>query len=96
MASDLPNRPPADPSKKTEPIKPTDRVKSAADKPDPRFEAARAKVANQEAMRAKAAKAADEDVAADDTASDDAEPAAEAPKKAGGFSFSNTTQEDDQ
>ena len=93
MASDLPNRPPADPSKKTEPIKPTDRVKSAADKPDPRFEAARAKVANQEAMRAKAAKAQDDDSTADESPEADT---TDEPKKAGGgFSFSNTTQEDE-
>ncbi len=100
MASDLPNRPPADPSKKTEPIKATDRVKSAADKPDPRFEAARAKVANQEAMRAKAAKAADDDSSTEPAAdaaeaADEASETADEPKKSGGFSFSNTTQEDE-
>ena len=38
MASDLPNRPPADPAKKSAPIEATDRVKPVTDKPDPRFD----------------------------------------------------------
>ncbi len=93
MASDLPNRPPSD-RQRTEPIKDTDRVKSGADKLDPRFEAARAKAAKEEALRARAAEskagsdAADAD--ADAKAEDADAPAEEAPKKAGGFSFSNT------
>lgn len=92
MASDLPNRPPADPSKKRDQIKATDRVKSAADKPDPRFEAARQKAANQDALRAKAeAKASGE--AADDAA--EAPAADEAPAKPkGSFSFKNVSEED--
>jgi len=92
---DLPNRPAADPSKKTAPIEATDRVKSAADKPDPRFEAARQKAAKEDALRAKAADIA-ESRAADEAAADDGEAADdESPKKAGsGFSFSNTTEDE--
>ena len=92
MASDLPNRPPADPSKKRSEIKATDRVKSAADKPDPRFEAARAKAANQDALRAKAeAKANDAEgaAAADETTTED-----ETPKPKSSFSFSNTDEDE--
>jgi len=89
MASDLPNRPPSD-RQRTEPIKDTDRVKSAADKLDPRFEAARAKAAKEDALRAKAAenKAG---AGAEAKEAEAADPAEEAPKKpGGGFSFSNT------
>jgi large subunit ribosomal protein L4 len=95
MASDLPNRPPADQSKKHAPIKDTDRVKSAADKPDPRFEAARQKAAKEDALRAKAESAKAESEAQAE-AKEDAAPAApaEAPKPKGSFSFSNTDEDD--
>jgi hypothetical protein len=43
MATDLPSRPPRDPDEAQSIIDPTERVKSAHDKPDPRFEAARQK-----------------------------------------------------
>jgi hypothetical protein len=90
MASDLPNRPPADPAKKSAPIEATDRVKPVTDKPDPRFEAARQKAAKEDALRARAAKSGD---ASADEGSD--EDATEAPaEKAGGFSFSNTTEDE--
>jgi large subunit ribosomal protein L4 len=89
MASDLPNRPPSD-RQKTAPIKDTDRVKSAADKLDPRFEAARAKAAKEDALRARAAESKADSDAADAEAADTAAAPAEAPKKSGGFSFSNT------
>ncbi len=94
MASDLPNRPAPDPSKKTAPIAATDRVKSAADKPDPRFQAAKAKADREEALRAKAA---DAKAGADAAAAEEPEvaDAPEEPKAAGGgFSFSNTTEDD--
>jgi large subunit ribosomal protein L4 len=93
MASDLPNRPPNDPTKKRTEIKATDRVKSAADKPDPRFEAARAKAANQDALRAKAeAKASDAGDTADvdETTTTDAESS----KPKSSFSFSNTDEDE--
>jgi len=90
MASDLPNRPPSD-KQRTAPIKDTDRVKSAADKLDPRFEAARAKAAKEDALRARAAESKAGSDAAEAKADAEAEaPAEEAPKKSGGFSFSNT------
>jgi hypothetical protein len=96
MASDLPNRPKPDKSKASKPIEPTERVKSAADKVDPRFEAARQKVATQEARRAKAAKAK----AGDTSADDDAEVADEVeqpptPAKKTPFSFNQTTRKDE-
>jgi large subunit ribosomal protein L4 len=84
--ADLPSRPPADPAQKSEPVEATERVKSAADKPDPRFEAARQKLAKEDALRAKAAKAAAE------AGSDAADPEGDAPASSGGFSFSNTDE----
>lgn len=95
---DLPNRPPADPNRKKSTIEATDRVKSAADKPDPRFEAARQKASKEDALRARAADAADAKAAADAPAEEEEAPPAV--KKSGGFSFSNTDKdadaEDDQ
>jgi large subunit ribosomal protein L4 len=94
MASDLPNRPPADQSKKHAPIKDTDRVKSAADKPDPRFEAARQKAAKEDALRAKAESAKAESEAQADAEAEAAPKAEdEAPKPKGSFSFSNTDED---
>lgn len=93
MSTDLPNRPKSDTKKRSE-IKATDRVKSAADKPDPRFEAARKKVNKEDELRAKVAKgAADADAAPEEDAADDASdaPADDKPKK--GFSFNMTDQE---
>ncbi len=91
MASDLPNRPAPDPAKKTAPIAATDRVKSAADKPDPRFQAAKAKADREETLRAKAA---DAKAGAEAAAAEAPEEPAE-PKAAGsGFSFSNTTEDE--
>ena len=87
MASDLPNRPPSDPAKKSAPIEATDRVKPVTDKPDPRFEAARQKAAKEDALRARAARSGD-------AADADEAPADESTEKPGGFSFSNTTEDD--
>jgi large subunit ribosomal protein L4 len=87
MASDLPNRPPADPSKKAAPIDATDRVKPVTEKADPRFEAARQKAAKEDALRAKA-NAAQAGEATEEETEDDK------PAKSGGFSFSNTTEDD--
>ena len=87
MASDLPNRPPADPSKKSAPIDATDRVKPVTEKTDPRFEAARQKAAKEDALRAKAN-------AAQAGEAPPEEPEDDAPAKPGGFSFSNTTEDD--
>lgn len=92
---DLAKRPPTDPSKKKAVIKDTDRVKSANDKLDPKFEAARAKAEHQAQLRAKAeeAKAVEKAVEADEAEAAKDEPAPEAPKKSGGFSFNNPTDE---
>ena len=96
MASDLPNRPKPDPSTKSKPISATDRVKSAADKLDPRFEAARQKAAKEDALRAKVAKAnasADADATEDEATAPGSE-AVEEPTKKPGFSFNQTTKKD--
>jgi large subunit ribosomal protein L4 len=87
MASDLPNRPPADPSKKSAPVDATDRVKPVTEKADPRFEAARQKAAKEDALRAKATAAQAGEAPAEETEDDK-------PAKSGGFSFSNTTEDD--
>jgi large subunit ribosomal protein L4 len=92
--NDLPNRPPKDPSKKKSTIKATDRVKSSADKPDPRFEAARQKSAKEDALRSKAEKAQESKADAEAHSHDDeAAEATAAPEKAGSFSFSNTEED---
>ena len=85
MASDLPNRPKLSDEEKEQfkSVEPTDRVKSVADKTDPRFEAARAKADNQDRLRAAAH---DKSAAAAET-EESAEAAEEA---ADGFSFKNT------
>ena len=88
MASDLPNRPPADPSKKSAPVDATDRVKPVTEKTDPRFEAARQKAAKEDALRAKATAAQAGEAPPEDAEDDDK------PAKSGGFSFSNTTEDD--
>jgi hypothetical protein len=54
MAKDLPNRPKPDKSAPVKKVKATDRVKSKADKVDPRFEAARKRAVLEEERRAKA------------------------------------------
>jgi len=98
MASDLPNRPPSDPAKKSAPIEATDRVKPVTDKPDPRFEAARQKAAKEDALRARVARsgdaAADTDGASADESSADGASADESTETPGGFSFSNTTEDE--
>ena len=95
MASDLPNRPKPDPSKASKPVEATERVKSAADKPDPRFEAARQKIEKEERLRAKAAKASAKAAgeAIDDADDEVEEP--ELPAKKTPFSFNQTTRKDE-
>jgi hypothetical protein len=53
MATDLPKRPAPNEDEQGRIVKPTDRVKSAADKPDARFEAARLKAEREQRLRAK-------------------------------------------
>ena len=66
----------------------TDRVKPVTEKTDPRFEAARQKAAKEDALRARATAAQAGEPAPEET--EDDKPA----KSGGGFSFSNTTEDD--
>ena len=89
--TDLPARPPSK-GERTEPVPATDRVKPATNKPEPRFEAARQRLAREYKLRARAeaarlAREAEEAATAADTGSDD-EPTP--PRK--GFSFNQTTR----
>ena len=88
MPSDLPSRPPRKAGKRAQ-VPATERVKSKTDKVDPRFEAARKRVAREEERRARAEAARREREAA-------GEPAAEADddtdSPSTGFSFNQTTQ----
>jgi large subunit ribosomal protein L4 len=96
MPSDLPNRPPRSGDEERTVIDPKDRVKSAADKLDPRFEAARIKADKEADLRARQAKA--QARSADDPA-DEADDEAEAPapsaEKSAPFSFNNSVQPKD-
>jgi large subunit ribosomal protein L4 len=87
--SDLPNRPKPAPGAVTPRVADTDRVKAVTDKPNPRFEAAKAKADREEQLRAKhAADTADsEDTEADDSADDDTTPGGS------GFTFNRTGTE---
>lgn len=90
--ADLPNRPKptGDASK---PIEAKDRVKSVADKEDPRFAAARDKADKEDRLRAaQAARKADGDAPSEEPAAEEA--TAESESK-GSFSFNMTTQKDE-
>jgi large subunit ribosomal protein L4 len=88
MASDLPNREKPSGDAKPTVIEPTDRVKSVADKEDPRFAAARKKADKEDRRRtAQAKKAGTTDKAAEEDAD---EPAEDKPKPS--FSFNNTDE----
>jgi large subunit ribosomal protein L4 len=90
MASDLPSRP-KNTGEATKPVDPSERVKPAGDKADPRFEAARLKAEKEAEIRARQQSGARGEATddaetgpADDTeAGDDAKPS-------GGFSFNQT------
>ncbi len=85
MATDLPSRPPRDPDEQQSIVDPTERVKSAHDKPDPRFEAARQKAAREAEAYAARGEHAD---ATDDT---DTPPEPVEPETTkGSFSFNMT------
>jgi hypothetical protein len=58
MTADLPKRPEPKPEDQGQIVDPTDRIKSAGDKLDPRFEAARQKAEREEELRARAKKKA--------------------------------------
>lgn len=104
MATDLPNRPKPDPDEAQTIIDPQDRVKSAQDKPDPRFEAARQKAEREAKVYAERAERDDTD---NEDADESGEPEAEAdtaldgpaaPTDKGSFSFNMTAgdAEDDR
>jgi hypothetical protein len=91
MTAELPSRPKPDPDDEQTIIDPQDRVKSAHDKPDPRFEAARQKAEREAKVYAeRAEREPDEDEPTVD-ADDDAE--ADAPEDKGTFSFNMTAGE---
>ena len=87
MPSDLPSRPELSKEERETQriIDPTDRVKSVADKTDPRFEAAKQKVDKEERLRELRAKSPKE---TDDEAGDDEGQASD--QKSTGFSFKDT------
>jgi hypothetical protein len=99
MAKDLPSRPKRERTTPPKKIAATDRVRSKADKADPRFEAARQRVAREEERRARAqaarrARAANpEEAPAEPPA--DTKPSKPAPAKKKGFSFNQTAQRDE-
>jgi large subunit ribosomal protein L4 len=88
---DLPNRPKSS-SEASKPVDPSERMKPAGDKTDPRFEAARVKSAKEAEVRAAKEQAVSEpvDEPTDDQAETDDEPA----KGSGAFSFNQTTESD--
>ena len=88
MASDLPNRPKTT-GETSKPVDPSERVKPAGEKTDPRFEAARIKSEKEAEVRA-AKEAATDAPAAD--AADDGDDAPAEDKSSGGFSFNQTTE----
>ncbi len=94
MATDLPNRPKRKDEEQTI-IDPKDRVKSAQDKPDPRFEAARQKAEREAQVLAERADKPDEPAEADDDEATEVE--ADSAEK-GTFSFNMTAgdAEEDQ
>jgi hypothetical protein len=96
MAPELPSRPKPNPDDEQTIIEPTDRVKSAHDKPDPRFEAARQKAEREAKVYADRAEKAD-DEPDEEEAVEPAE-AADEPTSKGTFSFNMTAgdAEDDQ
>ena len=96
MATDLPNRPKHDPDAEQTIIDPMDRVKSAQDKPDPRFEAARQKAEREAKVYADRAEKADEPDPEDEN--DEVAEVTDESAEKGSFSFNMTAGEveDDQ
>jgi large subunit ribosomal protein L4 len=89
--ADLPNRPKPNPDHVSRVVDPKDRVKSVADKEDPRFAAAREKAEKEQRLREKAQAKEAKDDAEKPIAQ---EAAQEQPKKKGSFSFNMTGNEE--
>ena len=91
MATDLPSRPAPDPDADDHRIvSATDRVKSVADKTDPRFEAALQRTEREARLRAEREAKADGEASDEpDDADDDAQPDV-SPDAPGSFSFNMT------
>ena len=93
MATDLPNRP-KNTSEATKPVDPSERVKPAGDKADPRFEAARLKSEKEAEIRRPPAGGCRGEATDDAEASDGADDteAGDDAKPSGGFSFNQTVR----
>jgi hypothetical protein len=92
MAKDLPQRPKPDPDAPVKKVAATDRVKAKTEKVDPRFEAARQRIAREEERRARAAAARKARQAEAERKDEDEDEAPAEPKK--GFSFNQTSKKD--
>jgi large subunit ribosomal protein L4 len=93
MASDLPNRP-KNTGEVAKPVDPSERVKPAGEKTDPRFEAARLKAEKEAEVRAAREEAAN--APADEAEDETSDETTEAPAKpSGGFSFNQTVEGDE-
>lgn len=98
MAKDLPRRPERDPDAPVTKVSATDRVKAKTDKLDPRFEAARQRIAREEERRARAEAARrarrgqepTDEAAGDDPDAEHDVDTPEQPRK--GFSFNQTAE----
>jgi hypothetical protein len=90
MATELPNRPTPTPDEHERLVDPTDRVKSPADKAEPRFAAALERADREARIRARTEASADEPT--DETVELDApaEPNTETAAADGPFSFNRT------
>lgn len=88
MATDLPKRPEPDPDEAHRIVKPTERVKSVADKTDPRFEAAKARIERQDKIMARQEPRSASGARSGSHDGDDGQPKDEEPEKDGKGSFS--------
>jgi hypothetical protein len=94
MATDLPSRPAPSSAERVEVLDPTERVKSVADKADPRFKAALDRAEREQRLRERLARASSGDPAEEPRsgAPSVTQKASEAPEpaKKGTFSFNQT------
>jgi hypothetical protein len=92
--TDLPIRQPRHDAEASEPISATERVKPATDKPEPRFEAARQRLAREYELRARAeaARQARRTAATDTDTDSESDGVAESTPPKKGFSFNQTSR----